>query len=36
LAAEEEIVVFLRETITWKVGLGVGLIVAGALLTIAG
>jgi uncharacterized membrane protein len=26
--------VFLRETITWKVALGVALIVAGALLTI--
>lgn len=28
--------VFLREAITWKVGLGVALMVAGALLTIAG
>jgi transporter family protein len=28
--------VLLRETITWKVGLGVGLMIAGALLTIVG
>jgi hypothetical protein len=27
---------FLRESITWKVAVGVGLMVAGALLTIAG
>jgi transporter family protein len=26
---------FLRETVTWKVAVGVGIMVAGALLTIA-